>query len=239
MQDGALQKYVIPTEQPLPSQVNLPAGYQGVLGFDTEVIAYNPKELAEHHIPVPTSMADFANPQWEGHFSIIPTAPDIYQGMIQEYGQTKAQTLMAAIGNNKPRFETSHTQAALDVQSGVTWAAMSANGQGVLPLTKATPATIQMVNPDPMFIKFELMDLAKNAPHPAAARLFLNWLSSQAGQQTMESTSGHSSVRTDVTENPAVWDPSKATPLYLQAYETTAAFNTQYAQYQQDLHTSS
>jgi ABC-type Fe3+ transport system substrate-binding protein len=47
--------------------------------------------------------------------------------------------------------------------------------------------------------------IPKNAPHPAAAKLFLNWRLSKDGQTRMQNGLGMRSVRTDM-------DPPKGLP---------------------------
>jgi iron(III) transport system substrate-binding protein len=54
-----------------------------------------------------------------------------------------------------------------------------------------------------------LIDVVKNAPHPAAARLFEDWMVSKAGQDAVVDVTNHTSIRPDVQNDPAVWDESK------------------------------
>ncbi|HYZ15357.1 MAG TPA: hypothetical protein VE591_03105, partial [Candidatus Acidoferrum sp.] len=50
--------------------------------------------------------------------------------------------------------------------------------------------------------------LAKSAPHPNAARVFLEWLLSRDGQGFIaQEGGGEISSRTDVRNNPRIWNP--------------------------------
>jgi ABC-type Fe3+ transport system substrate-binding protein len=50
--------------------------------------------------------------------------------------------------------------------------------------------------------------IVKDAPHPNAAKLFINWIFTREGQEVIVDALGGSSVRTDVT-NPLTFDKSK------------------------------
>jgi iron(III) transport system substrate-binding protein len=65
----------------------------------------------------------------------------------------------------------------------------------------------------------------KNSPHPAAARLFVDWMVSQEGQQAVVDITNHTSIRTDVKNDPAVWDPAKWKPAWGQPNLPALTYN--------------
>jgi iron(III) transport system substrate-binding protein len=213
-QAGALQPYTPKDMAPLPNGLNLPQGYQGVVYVVTTVVAYNPTVVKQKGLPVPTSWQDLTKPQWKGQFSIDPGAVNWYDSLIKEMGHDKALALVKALGNNKPVFVESHTQAITQVQAGEPAGAATAYGYKAASLKKKTPQSVEFMNANPLPASLTLIDVVKNAPHPAAARLFDDWMTSKQGQLAIVSITNHTSVRDDVGNNPKVWDESKWTPAW-------------------------
>jgi ABC-type Fe3+ transport system substrate-binding protein len=69
--------------------------------------------------------------------------------------------------------------------------------QGFKELTVVSPTD----GPGTVLGGFSVLKEAKDAPHPAAARVFINWYASQPGQQTYTRTMMEPSTRTDVKES--------------------------------------
>jgi iron(III) transport system substrate-binding protein len=214
LQADALQPYTPTDVEVLPEGLDLPQGYEGVVYAVTTVIAYNPKVLQEKHLPVPTSWNDLTQPAWKGQFSIDPGAVNWYDALVREMGHDKAQALMKSLGANDPKFVESHTQAITQVQAGEPAAAATAYGYKAASLKKKTPDQVEFVNSDPLPASLTLIDLVKKAPHPAAARLFEDWMVSKSGQSAVVDITNHTSIRIDVTNDPSVWDEKKWHPAW-------------------------
>jgi iron(III) transport system substrate-binding protein len=63
--------------------------------------------------------------------------------------------------------------------------------------------------PPPLAVGFGLGALLDPAPHPSAARLFINWIAMQEGQEVWNRTQASVSVRTDVSN---AWAPDYTIP---------------------------
>ena len=209
MDAGALQPYSPPDEAPLPAGLTLPSGYTGVVYVVTTVIAWNPAAVQRAGLKPPTSWQDLTKPQWKGKFSIDPGAVNWYDALITEMGHAKALALIQALGRNNPKLVASHTQAITQVEAGEPFASATAYGYKAASEKKKNPGQVDFVNPVPLPSSLTVIDIAKNAPHPDAARLFVDWMVSQAGQQEVINQTNHTSVRSDVTNRHTVWDPSK------------------------------
>jgi iron(III) transport system substrate-binding protein len=214
LQAGALQPYTPKDLPPLPKGLSMPAGYRGIVYVVTTSIAYNPTVVKQKGLPVPTSWEDLTKPAWKGQFSIDPGAVNWYDSLIKTMGHEKALALLTGLGNNKPVFVESHTQALTDVQAGEPVGAATAYGYKASKLKKKTPTEVEFVNANPLPASLNLVDVVRNAPHPAAARLFDDWIVSKEGQAAVVSITNHTSIRTDVTNDPTVWDESKWTPAW-------------------------
>jgi iron(III) transport system substrate-binding protein len=134
--------------------------------------------------------------------------------MVRDIGHDKALALLKGLGDNNPVFVESHTQALTQVQAGEPAAAATAYGYKAASLKKKTPTQVEFVNSNPLPSSLTLIDLVKNAPHPAAARLFEDWVVSKQGQTAVVSITNHTSIRIDVENDPAVWDEKEWRPAW-------------------------
>lgn len=209
LQAGSLQPYTPKDISALPAGLKLPTGYEGIVYVVTTSIAYNPTIVKQKGLPLPTSWQVLANPVWKGKFSIDPGAVNWYDSLIKSMGHDQALALLKSLGDNKPVFVESHTQALTDVQAGEPAAAATAYGYKASSMKKKTPAQVEFVNDNPLPASLNLIDVVKKAPHAAAARLFVDWMVSKTGQAAVVSTTNHTSIRPDVTNDPAVWDEAK------------------------------
>jgi iron(III) transport system substrate-binding protein len=236
---GALQPFDAPDQAPLPSGMGLPSGYHGVLYGVTNVISYNPQALKKLNLSPPTSWQDLTKPEWKGHFSMNPLDVGWYMAMIKEMGHSAAKQLVTDLGNNGPRIVTSHTLADTQVVSGEPAATANAYGYDAAHFVSTDPGKIVFFNGNPLPVEVVLVDLAKNAPHPAAAKIFDDWLESQEGQQTIADATNEVSLRSDVKNNPTVWNPSKWPPVFSPPTATPDEYNTDLKEYQVATHSTS
>jgi iron(III) transport system substrate-binding protein len=237
IQVGTLAPYRVPETPALPEQLqNLPDGYGNVVYVNTSAIAYNPQALQAEHLPVPRSLEDLTAPAWKGRFSIDPNAINWYEGVISALGHDKALALVKALGNNEPRLAESHTQSLTDVQAGEPVAAINAYGYKAASLAKETPERMAFSNTDPLPSAAVLAELAKNAPHPAAAKLFIDWIMSKDGQQEVVDVSNHVSLSESAQNDASVWDPRYWKPAWSTPVISADTYDHLLEEYQEALH---
>jgi iron(III) transport system substrate-binding protein len=202
---GAFDKYK-PTEQGkfLKDTVD-PNGYWTNLYQNTTVVAWNPDRLKADHLKPPTSTADFAKPEWKGKFGVDTGALNWYLGTLQ--ADKNGAALMKQIAANAPQKSSGHTQVVEQLESGEFDATPTAYGY-MADDEKRAKKPINFINPTPLLVSLNPVGLAKNAPHPNAARVFIEWLLSKDGQQFIaQRGGGEISSRSDVKNNPDIWDP--------------------------------
>ena len=226
LQAGALQPYDATDESPLPAALELPDGYRSVVYAVTTVIAYNPTALKQKGLTAPTSWEDLTKPEWKGQFAIDPGAVNWYDSLVTAMGHDAVLKLLTALGNNSPRLVQSATLGLTQVQSGEPIAAATAYGYKASSLKAKTPESVEFVNGNPLPSTLSLIDVVKNAPHPNAAKLFVDWMVSQPGQQAVIDVTNHTSLRADVKNDPTVWDPTKWAPTWGHPNLPSATYNT-------------
>lgn len=225
---NALQPYCPPDQQPLPSGQTMPKGYCGNVYVVTTVIVYNPKALSGLGLQPPKTFQDLTAPGWKGRFSMDPSAVNLYEGLINTMGHDRALALLKQLGANQPKLVESHTLALTQVEAGEPAASASAYGYKTASEARKNPGKVAFVNPTPLPTSFTPMDVARNAPHPAAAALFVNWMTSQQGQQAIIDTTNHTSLRSDVRNDTSVWNPGQWPPAWGDASLSASLYN-QYA----------
>ena len=235
---NALQPYCPPDQQPLPAGQTMPKGYCGNVYVVTTVIVYNPDALQRLHLQPPKTLQDLTQPQWKGKFSMDPSAVNLFEGLINTMGHDKALALLQQLGDNQPKLVESHTLALTQVEAGEPPASASAYGYKSAKEARKNPNKVAFVNPNPLPTSLTPIDIARNAPHPAAAALFINWMTSQEGQQAVIDVTNHTSLRTDVKNDTSVWDPQKWPPAWGDANLSPDKYNQYASEMKSALHAS-
>jgi iron(III) transport system substrate-binding protein len=230
-QAGALQPYDAPDQPPVPAGLTMSEGYQAIIYVNTTVLAYNPTAVQAKGLTPPTTWEDLTKPEWKGQFSIDPSAVNWYDSLVKWLGHDKALDLVKRLGANSPVFVESHTEALTQVQSGEPLATATAYGYSSSEAAQDTPDQLKFINNNPLPGSLTMASLGKNAPHPAAARLFEDWLVSQAGQEQVVQITNHASIRDDVDNDPAVWDPATFPPVYCDPDLDSKTFNAELKEY--------
>ncbi len=228
----ALAPYTPSTMPELPAEItDVPEGYQSIAFVTTRAVVFNPSALKKKGIAAPTTLEDLTKPEWKGNFSMTPHGADLYTSLIAAMGQEEAKDMLDRLGANEPRLVESNSQAITQVQAGFPIAAVS-YGTYASPAKAKTPDTLDFFNLDPLLTVPYFQTLAKNAPNPAAARLFINWWGSKEGQDVMIEASGFSSVRDDVKNDPTVWDPAQWSPVFAPMLDMDA-YNAKLKEYRE------
>lgn len=228
---GAVVTYDSPNAPKIPG-FPLPEGYRNVVYLKSTVIAYNPQAVKKDGLTPPTSWEDLTKPQWKGKFNIVAneSGVDFYLGLITEYGHAKALDLVKRLGANKPQLGTSHTEVTTQVLAGEPAATATAYSYLAEKLKKENPGRMDYVNTNPLLTTVDTINIVKNAPHPNAAKVFLDWLESPTGQNVIVKETGHASMSPGAKNDPMIWNPTKWKPAFAKPDVTADEYN----QYQQE-----
>ena len=219
---GAIDSYQTPNAGKFIKGTVDPRGFWTNLYQNTTVIAWNPQRLAADHLKPPTSFADFAKPEWKGKFGFDTGAVNWYMGILQT--DKAGSDLAKRIANNAPVKTTGHTQTVASLEAGEFDATPTAYGYMAYQ-EKHAGKSVDFVNPSPLFVTLTPVALVKSAPHPNAARTFIDWLTSREGQTfIVKKGGGEVSSRTDVDNNELVFDPKH--PYVLLDAPDSAKYNT-------------
>ena len=207
-QAKALEKYLSPEARELDKGTVDPEGYWAAHFSLMFPIAFNPKKVKELGLQPPTSYEDLTKPEWKGNFAMDRTDYEWYASMLKSLGE-KGKKLTEDLSKNKPQLRLGHTVVLQGMIAGEYAATISAFGHKA-DVAKAKGEPVEFINPNPTIALLAPAAIAKNAPHPYAARLLETWLLSVEGQKTMFEIDHRTPTRKGVIgSSDNVYDPSK------------------------------
>lgn len=182
-----------------------PGGLWTSLYIDTTVIAWNPQRVSADHLKVPGSLDDLARPEWKGKVGVDSGAFNWYVGELQALPGNAA--VVKGIAQNGPVMTSGHSQTATQLEAGEFDATPTTYGY-IAARDRRQGKAIAYMNPRPLLVTLNPIGLAKNAPHPNAAKVLIDWLLSRDGQTFISRTAGgEQSARLDVPPDPKIFSP--------------------------------
>ena len=152
----------------------------------------NQKALGD--LPAPNSYADYAKPIYKG--KIVSTYPNDDDAVLFAYKlaiDKNGWNWLAKLIENQPHFVRGTQAPADDVESGKY--AVTFSTDGGLKADPSANAKFELPKNGDFVAWAQRAAIFKDAPHPAAAKLYLNWL---LDKQTQQNVWYMWSVRTDV-----------------------------------------
>src|SRR5215475_7979692 len=194
LQKGIFESYQSPERAALPPEYKDANGLWTINSATLNVIGYNTKlvPLAS----VPKSFWDLTQPKWKGQMLMDENESKWMAGMVEYFGENKAMDLMRKLADQDMQFRNGHTLLATMVAAGDRAIAVVAFADSVEGL-RQKGAPIDWIAVEPLLGLSIGLALVKNAPHPNAAKLFIDFLLSQEGQQAI-AAEGYFSPRQDV-----------------------------------------
>lgn len=116
-------------------------------------------------------------------------------------GKDKALDLFRKIAANRPIIRNGHGLLSDLVSAGECPLAINQYGSPIARAIKMG-APVDFVAVNPVVTIGAPAVISKNAPHPNAAKLFVNWITSKEGQKFIVDNGGRIPVRIDVDPDP-------------------------------------
>lgn len=147
---------------------------------------------------------DLLDPKYRGKIAAYdPTvSPSPGQGVAVGMAKAEGYDLVKKVFvDTKPTFYRDPQQLAQAVARGTKPIGIALT-QSSVEQFRAEGINLEVIQPEPFpgytTVGFGAINQAKKAPHPAAAKVFLNWFASPAGQQVYQDTMLEASTRTDL-----------------------------------------
>jgi len=173
-----------------PEVKNIQKGFYDSEGFWSavcmmpNVIGYNTRMVKRSEVP--RSDEELLNPQWKGKIAMDHTKPEWFAWKVKRMGEEKGLAYMRRLGAQEFRL-----YAGLTIITNLL-----ATGEFPLVLNtymhnaedaKRKGAPVDWVAQDLVFTKFQPIGIGSKAPHPNAAKLFVDFMLSEEGQRIITS----------------------------------------------------
>ena len=146
------------------------------------VLGYNSRLVGRDNLP--KTHADLLKPIWRGQIGIVQTAYEWFAVMLQGMGQEKGLAFMRELAKQQPQLRNGRTLLAQLVAAGEVNSGLAAYSQNFENL-KRDGAPVDWVALDPVYGNLNPMSLSAKAPHANAGKLFIDFVLSKAGQETI------------------------------------------------------
>jgi len=196
---GLLGKYVSEESGAYAEGFKDPQGYWNAFYLIPYVIGYNtnlvpPKE-------VPASYEELLRPKWKGQIGLETEEYQWFYHLLQIMGKEKGLDYMKRLAGQNLQMRKGHTLLAQLVAAGEFAMAVVVYSNRVERM-KSRAAPIDWVRfKDPTITAINAISIPEKAPHPNAARLFVDFVLSKEGQNILR---GHRRIpaRPDVFPDP-------------------------------------
>jgi iron(III) transport system substrate-binding protein len=195
---GLLAKYYSPERDAYLEALRDKDGYWHATYLNAVTMAYNSRMLKPDEVP--NSYQELLQPKWKGKMGFVLSHTEWYFAMLQSMGEDKGRQFMEALSKQNIQSRIGSSLMNQLMMAGEFPLLISQYPTGVEELKK-TGAPIDWVALDPCFVyPIGIAVTAKNS-HPAAARLYVDFILSEEGQTSMRQLS-RIPARKDVLPNP-------------------------------------
>jgi iron(III) transport system substrate-binding protein len=165
--------------------------------YNPYVVLYNTKLVSAQNLP--KRYDDLLNPFWKNKMILEKDKIDWFTAMLQILGREKGVKYMRDLSKQNPMLRIGQTLITQLVAAGEAALQINANAVTVNRL-KQKGAPIDWVAPGSLPGLMVGVGLISQAPHPAAARLFVDFLLSREGQQIYQNA-GRLVARSDLPQD--------------------------------------
>lgn len=195
---GILARYV-PQANALYSKEFKDEAFWTTVYYNAYVTGYNSKLVTPQTLP--RSYEDLLAPQWKDKLMIESTKADWFAGMLQILGQERGLNYMRALAKQQPSPREGHELLAQLIAAGEGIFDINIPAASVERMKeRGAPIDWTALGPVPAIMVG--VGVSSQAPHPNAAKLFLEFVLSRDGQRLMQ-TPGRLVARGDLANDQA------------------------------------
>ena len=181
---GLTAKYLSPERKFYPEGSKDPEGYWTDIYMNLFTIGYNTKLISRQEAP--KTWADLLQPKWKKKMGMDTKSFYWFAVMLKSMGDEKGLDYMKKLANQEIQFRTgqpliTQLMAAGEVNLGV------ALYNQVVEVMKTQGGPVEWVAVEPVIPQIHPLSVASQAPHPNAARLFVDFLLAKEGQEMLAS----------------------------------------------------
>jgi iron(III) transport system substrate-binding protein len=192
---GNLEPYASPEAKAFPASYRDPAGNWVAAYLQLNVIAYNTKLVSAAEAP--KGYEDLLAPRWKGRMALDDKQYIWFDGLLNAMGREKGLAYLKRLAAQGINFRSGNTLLANLLAAGEFALLINARPESVDEL-KQKGAPMEWVAPRPTTANVLPIGITKNAQHPNAGRLFMDYMLSEDGQKRL-SAMGRTPTRPGVS----------------------------------------
>jgi iron(III) transport system substrate-binding protein len=193
---GAIDPYASPQREFFSASNKDKEGYFTSFYVIPMVLGYNTNLVKR--ADAPRSYEDLLNPRWKGNMFLDDESYEWFAVLLKHFGREKGLQYMKTLAQQDLRMVRGRTAQSQLIAAGERPVAIVLSGHTVWEL-KTKGAPLEGVILDPYLAQANKLMLARHAPHPYAAALFIDWALSEEGQ-SMITTFGRVVTRKGVKQ---------------------------------------
>ena len=198
LEQGYFAKYDSAERKEFPEGHKDNEGMWATMYTTPMVVSYNPKLVAPADLP--RDYADLLSPKWKGRLGMDSSDLEWYANVRKIWGPEKGRKFLEGLKKQDVRFAQGRTMLTGLLSGGEIALLVNNFLQNVIE-AKRKGSPVEFLALDPVVSAAGLVGINRLAPHPNAARLFVDFVLSREGQELIVKTD-RSSVRRDVAGNP-------------------------------------
>ena len=180
---GLLQPYKSKETEAFPAQYRSPDGLMPCCMYVlTNIIGYNTRLVSKKEAP--KTYQDLLDPKWKGKIGMNTDDSKWFAPLVWIWGKEKTVNYFQALMRQEPLLRENPALQGQLLAAGDVNVVVNLFGYYVLDL-QARGAPVDIVQADPTILRPGHLLLAKHAPHPNAAKLFMDYVLSVNGQQLL------------------------------------------------------
>lgn len=183
---GHTDSYLSPEAKTYPDSFRDPAGGWIAVYLQLNVIGYNTKLVPRSEAP--KGYEDLLNAKWKGRMGLDDKQYIWFDGMLKVLGREKGLAYMKRLAGQTINFRSGNSLLANLLAAGEFGVLINARPESIDDL-KQKGAPVDWVAPKPTTANVLPIAIAKNAQHPNAAKLFMDFMLSEEGQKTLSAMS--------------------------------------------------
>ncbi len=148
------------------------------------VVAFNTRKVKREDLP--KTYEGFLDPKWKGRLAIEATDAEWMGGVVKAWGEARGMAFFRKLGEMKPEARKGHVLLAQLISSGeveVGLTAYHANAESF----KRRGAPVDWVGLEPVIARAQGIGVLRQAPHPNAALLWVDFMLSPQVQEMLAS----------------------------------------------------
>ncbi len=180
---GLLQPFKSKETEAFPEQYRDPEGFIPCCMYAVStVIGYNTRLVSKTEAP--KTYQDLLDPKWKGKIGMDTDDSKWFAPLVWIWGKEKTVNYFRALMKQQLVTHGGHALQGQLLAAGELYLVANVFGYYVLDL-QARGAAVEIVQANPTILRPAHLLLAKQAPHPNAAKLFMDHVHSAEGQQVI------------------------------------------------------